>query len=51
MEYAIMFAGFVVGVFLYLGLSEIAGAIRNRSIDVNVKLPPIKIMADDEAPK
>lgn len=33
-----------IAIALYLGLDEIARAIRYRTIDVNVKLPPIQII-------
>lgn len=47
MTYAIFWAGFVVAVALYLGLCEIAQAIRNRPTTHNVSIPSIRIKYDD----
>lgn len=49
MSIAIMFAGLFIAAGIYLGLEEIAKALRNRHI--NVTLPPIQIRYDDGEPR
>ena len=37
-----------IALAIFLGLTEIAQAMRNRQIDVNVKLPPIQLTGRDD---
>jgi hypothetical protein len=47
MEGAIFVGLGCIALAIFGGLTDIARAIRNRTIDVNVKLPPIKVTSDD----